>query len=419
MGIGFSFTAAAESEELVMKEVDLLAGQAEAQVSFGEHSCRIHFCPMGDLDLFFAKSDAGDCTVEGECQTTPAGAGFHKAAVCFADALSKQVFTEFQMDDETEYFTHWDFQRMQKEHFYSWLTCLVETCEQNYTPESYRDFCLCWDLDQYIPENIAHSVVTPVGRFHIPTLCEQVKENGIEAFARRFFIWNEPEKDALFYRNCALQLLWEECYFMPSARSDEDESVNRRCIELLEKAWQEDRSLSFPVQEYRLLCKLDGREPQDVSKAVSLQEMYTAGYRRGLVRNKFGNLTLAVPGHYLFQYEEYGDGRTDCCWFDGLEENWHSWRVTGFHIPEGITDFHENIFAGIAEKEIFEVGGGKCCAGYAGRIREDGEEFSQIAAEILSGDQATLITVSFEQEAEKESMLALLREANAALPDKE
>ena len=73
------------------------------------------------------------------------------------------------------------------------------------------------------------------------------------AFARDFFIWNEIEKDAVYYRNCALVLLNQSCFFMPSSRCETDKKVNDRIIECLEKALAMDSSL--PRSEERRVGK--------------------------------------------------------------------------------------------------------------------------------------------------------------------
>ena len=59
--------------------------------------------------------------------------------------------------------------------------------------------------------------------------------------------------------------MWEECCFMPGSRSERDKRMNDRIIDHLEKALLLDRGLPFPTEEYILLCRLNGREPEAVA----------------------------------------------------------------------------------------------------------------------------------------------------------
>ncbi len=47
----------------------------------------------------------------------------------------------------------------------------------------------------------------------------------VEDLAKEFFIWNEEKRTAQYYRNCAISLLWKECYFEYSAMNEETDKI--------------------------------------------------------------------------------------------------------------------------------------------------------------------------------------------------
>lgn len=72
----------------------------------------------------------GQWLITGNCCSTPAGAGFHAAAIRFLDELGQKRLSELLVDDETEYYNHRDFERMKREHFYPWLNALKRHCAE-------------------------------------------------------------------------------------------------------------------------------------------------------------------------------------------------------------------------------------------------------------------------------------------------
>lgn len=129
-----------------------------------------------------------------------------------------------------------------------------------------------------------------------------------------FFVWNELEKDAYFYRNSAMVLLHQFCYFMPSVRSKQDEQVNQEIIKLLETALSMDRRLPFPKKEYLEVCSLDGHVPVDLEGVSTFPEEVSIGCRKHLVYRKIGNMSFGIPGNFL--YDEANSASMDH-YYDG------------------------------------------------------------------------------------------------------
>ncbi len=150
--------------------------------------------------------------------------------------------------------------------------------------------CVCWDTEQYMPEDIPGTVITPMGRFPLEWLKSTLEREGPEALAARLCLWVHPgEWDALFHRNLALNQLWERCYFAPSARSGEDAALNSAICANLERAAQLDPSLPLPRSTYAEVCALAGREPV-LPDGPELELAFEPGYRKGLVTHAIGPL---------------------------------------------------------------------------------------------------------------------------------
>lgn len=399
MSVGFTCQAVVQDKRFVKQMIRMLGEEKRYEVRQEEDCMRVGFCRLGDVFIQFSSGLDGEIPAQmvyGECTSSLAGAGFHAAAVHFVEELARETDLEFILDDETGYGVDHDFERMRDEHFYGWLKNLVAVCQER--EEKWPDavsFGLCWDLDQYTPEEVPGTVFTPFGRFSVQKMLGWVENEGIEPLAKEFFIWNEPGRDAGYYRNTALSLMWEECCFMPGSRSERDKRMNDRIIDNLEKALLLDRCLPFPTEEYILLCRLNGREPEAVSDVPVYEPDYPIGYRRGNVRDKIGTMTFVVPGSYLYEYDEDSNSHL---WYDGLEEDWHAIRITALKSREESPEITERIFDG-AEGE--PISGENGCLAYrfafAGTTEHETDgPCSQYVGEVAGGYQIALITASCE-----------------------
>lgn len=411
MSIGFRFTTLVKKQDVTLAAVRRLAGEFHYPVFCGEGWARVEFCRMGEILLTFTEVKQGlfaKIQLSCEVNTSAVGAGFHAAAIDFVDALASSEQMKMEMADETKYYEHRNFERMRREHFYSWLNNLVEFCRKS--REEMNNLCLCWDMNQYLPENIPGTVITPFGRFNINDMVALVEREGIEAFAKGFFLWNERERDGRFYRNCALAMLWEDCFFQPGGRSEADNGVNQTVIELLEQAMLLDSGLSMPKAEYALLCRLQDHRPVDISSFPDYESSYPIGFRRSLVSNRMGNTSLTVHGSFLMEEDENAT-----IWYDGQLDHWHSIRVSAMDVRQGSAEFSPRLFENTAEPmEEFDAGDGRGRAAFAGEQQNDaGETYYQSIAQIICQRQMTFITASYQYLEEKEWAMVLFRQIKA------
>lgn len=367
------------------KLLDVVAGRHNASASHEEDYSELIICRMGMMTFGF-ETEEGEVVVKGYCQTNLLGAGFHKAAIDLADELVDLNGYPFEMFDETEYYEHRDFERMRSEHFYPWLSNVMGLCRERKGGE-YQMLAICWDYNRYVPQEVEGTVVSPFGRINVERFAEREERDGIAALAADFFMWNDAERDARFYRNTALSALWEDCYFMPSSRFDEDKAINDFIIRNLEKAAAMDASLPFPKEDYLLVCSLAEKDPIDVSALPNYECDYPIGYRKGKVTYRLGNLRFALPGNFIYFDKEVSRGYYD----DDSQDVWHVVHISAYSIPE--EDIHyleENVGERITEK-FFE--NGKCrLYDMEENEQEDAEYVYQ--CQIITERQLSIFTIS-------------------------
>lgn len=387
MSIGLGFTGKIDSPKALLEAAGALAEERDYRVKAGETGMKVVLCPLGgELGIQWRPEGdpSGPWLVRGGCMSTPAGAGLHRAAVELLDSLPIRALT---VEDETGFCRHRDFQRMKEEHFYPWLKTLVDVCRQE-RGEVVSGMQLCWDLEQYTPLDIPDTVVTPMGRFRLSELVRMVEEGGIEALAGRFFLWNGRTRDARFYRNRAINALWEKCCFAPSARSGADAAVNASILDDLERSARMDPSLPLPRRSYEEVCALDGRTPV-LPEGPNLEEEFLPGYRKDLVTHGVGALRLTLPGNCLSGWESWENGGGAHLWTDG---DGPVWRVSTYRMREGEARFTENLDA-LNGVEGRTLKGGALRWGWK-EIYEDGERLYQAQCEVISGPAFFLITAT-------------------------
>ena len=213
---------------------------------------------------------------------------------------------------------------------------------------------------------------------------------GIEALAGRFFLWNGRTRDARFYRNRAINALWEDCCFAPSARSGEDAAGNAAILDDLERAAQMDPSLPLPRSAYEEVCALAGRAPV-LPDGPALTEEFSPGYRRDLVTYGVGALRLTLPGGCLQGWEPWQNGGGAHLWTDGGSDS-PIWRVNAYHAREGEAQFTDSLNA-LHGVEGRMLKGGALRWGWK-EVFEDGERLYQAECEVIAGPDLYFITVT-------------------------
>lgn len=389
MGLGFTIHTKIKDIEKFQQAVESQAVESGYNAEHDESSSTVSFCRLGDLFLNYQHEGEGNTdnviSVNGDCQTNMLGPGFHKAAIEFIDRLQQAIGTRFEVEDETDYYTERDFEAMKKKHFHKWLAKLFEIIQEQEDKGS-TSLSICWDLNKYYPQSDSGIVISPLGSFRLSEVIRRIREEGIESFADDFFIWNNPERDARFHRGLALNAMWEDCYFMPSERSEEDARINGYIISELETAASLDPSLPFPKKEYEELCRLHGCTPVPTDGIPTYETEFTIGYRRGIVNHKVGRIRFSLPGSYL---EDTDDGTL--VYYDAAADNWHTVRCTGYS-TNGEPDFLDVEEEMIEERE-FDGGKYRLYDMGTGQDSEDEEPYPVYSCHALCSNQYTLFTL--------------------------
>lgn len=389
MGLGFTIHTKIKDIEKFQQAVESLAVESGYNAEHDESSSTVSFCRLGDLFLNYQHEGEGNTdnviSVNGDCQTNMLGPGFHKAAIEFIDRLQQATGTRFEVEDETDYYTERDFEAMKKKHFHKWLAKLFEIIQEQEDKGS-TSLSICWDLNKYYPQSDSGIVISPLGSFRLSEVIRRIREEGIESFADDFFIWNNPERDARFHRGLALNAMWEDCYFMPSERSEEDARINGYIISELETAASLDPSLPFPKKEYEELCRLHGCTPVPTDGIPTYETEFAIGYRRGIINHKVGRIRFSLPGSYL---EDTDDGTL--VYYDAAADNWHTVRCTGYS-TNGEPDFLDVEEEMIEERE-FDGGKYRLYDMGIGQDSEDEEPYPVYSCHALCSNQYTLFTL--------------------------
>lgn len=389
MGLGFTIHTKIKDIEKFQQAVESQAVESGYNAEHDESSSTVSFCRLGDLFLNYQHEGEGNTdnviSVNGDCQTNILGPGFHKAAVDFIDRLQQATGTQFEVEDETDYYTERDFEAMKNKHFHKWLAKLFEIIQEQEDKGS-TFLSICWDLNKYYPQSDSGIVISPLGSFRLSEVIRRIRKEGIESFADDFFIWNNPERDARFHRGMALNAMWEDCYFMPSERSEEDARINGYIVSELETAASLDPSLPFPKKEYEELCRLHGCTPVPTDGIPPYETEFTIGYRRGIVNHKVGRIRFSLPGSYL---EDTDDGTL--VYYDAAADNWHTVRCTGYS-TNGEPDFLDVEEEMIEERE-FDGGKYRFYDMGTGQDSEDEEPYPVYSCHALCSNQYTLFTL--------------------------
>lgn len=389
MGLGVTIHTKIKDIEKFQQAVESQAVESGYNAEHDESSSTVSFCRLGDLFLNYQHEGEGNTdnviSVNGDCQTNMLGPGFHKAAIEFIDRLQQATGTRFEVEDETDYYTERDFEAMKKKHFHKWLAKLFEIIQEQEDKGS-TSLSICWDLNKYYPQSDSGIVISPLGSFRLSEVIRRIREEGIESFADDFFIWNNPERDARFHRGLALNAMWEDCYFMPSERSEEDARINGYIISELETAASLDPSLPFPKKEYEELCRLHGCTPVPTDGIPTYETEFAIGYRRGIINHKVGRIRFSLPGSYL---EDTDDGTL--VYYDAAADNWHTVRCTGYS-TNGEPDFLDVEEEMIEERE-FDGGKYRLYDMGIGQDSEDEEPYPVYSCHALCSNQYTLFTL--------------------------
>ena len=289
----------------------------------------IYFAQNGVLDLFF---DENFDYIDGEMDTTYAGAGMFAEACETAEQLAKELGgrLEFARDDRATFAHDRDFDKLRGlflESFRQQLTWAVIDDRDGY--QAY----IGWGTDTYEPEEIPGTIITFLGRYNIDEIIDEISCWGLEAVVdHRFVMRGTRYRGPDDYVKNALTLLWCTVQFNDRELTGAANQPAFTVIANLELALDRDSYIELPINEYLTLCRLINHPPKNLTHAREFSCHYPAGYLKGRVAYGFGSYLrkFKLPGMYsyneqipgeriVFNYNSDARFRLDCdiSYFDG------------------------------------------------------------------------------------------------------
>lgn len=123
-----------------------------------------------------------------------------------------------------------------------------------------------------------------------------------ETAAPEQFPWLHEERDARYYLNRALSIMWQSVRWREPL-TDEERTTDETALYYLQTAYDLDPSLDYPAAEWHELAGYVGAEPPAIP-APADEPAEPIGYLRRwtLVHIKNG-WTIKIPGSFAFQWE--------------------------------------------------------------------------------------------------------------------
>lgn len=287
--------ARAETEKQkneIYEVMGLIAEKEHLQIEERQDRVIVKACPQGTLECW---EQGGEIRIHAD--TTLGGPGFHACCVRILEWLAEECETPCTLSDDCGYVEHGDFGKLKYEHFYPWLLDLKRMLlEEDLRTKNYY-----FDHSDYLPHVREDVVATPMGFLDRHEL-EAMDE---ESLARCFFIWNDEERDAEYYRSCALHLLAKESYGPYAPMNEMSEKYAAEIADYVEIAHAKDPQLALPYNEYQMICQALHREAAFADAEQMDEEIVQ--YRLHEVYHLFHEWRIYAPGCCERSYDASND----------------------------------------------------------------------------------------------------------------
>ncbi len=344
-----------------------LFGRRNLECSDEPDGMAVYLALNGILDIYI-KSDGTDIIVDGTIETSFAGAGVYKEAyyliLDIAEALGGRAI--FGEAENVTYTKDRDFDKLSQLHYEIMRQQLIFAVADD--REGMQSF-LGWGADGYEPPYIQGTVVTFAGRLELSRIIEEIEKYGFSYVADKYFlIRNTPEKSADEYAKTGISMMWTNTSFDRSDRCPEDAERNSVTLNNFDLAIKTDKYVSIPKKEYIELCRLDGREPLDISECRDYISHFPIGYLRGEVNYGFGSYLrrFRLSGHLIPREIRSGEIIT----FDSFDET-DTHIFCNIEYSEGDAEADDGFFEGFdSEIQICDIGGTAFCRYTTGKCNE-------------------------------------------------
>lgn len=330
----------------------------------------IYVCPCGLVEVTYENHYL-------VCKSNAAlvGPGYYVYLVNLLKQMNGAVY--LSLDEDLNYEENPDFENVR----YAFDNYLLNMIDVMSNLKDEDEATYAWDDKSFVPLAKEGHIITPFGYVQNTEL----RGISIEKARARFYIWNEIEKDAQFYLNCALVNLWSECSFENSKQSEKDQSIAQGICEALEKAHQMDANLALPVDEYQVLCKVLNR-PISI-KGVSQMDEKMIGYRKEKIWFIYGAWCILESGYAISKLT--GNTLT-------LKLKDHTMQITGYKSDTVIDDYAHRYLNTANAVDTFEFEGEQIRVKGVVHEMQDEENSLYVQAQCLCGKETLLINCECE-----------------------
>lgn len=305
-----------EEEQSLISTIQQVCVENNFLCEMKGHTGTIYVCPCGIIDILFE-----NYYVVLKTNTALVGPGYYVAVCELFENIQKASSIYLSIDDECGYLEDHDFNRIKENYFYPYMDTMMDSFSRMSESD---EATYAWDNKSYLPLAKEKSVITPLGYIHAYE-CSMMR---VEEACERYYIWNEIEKDAVFYRNSALVSLWCDCLFEKSGYDEKSLGIAKSICSALEIAHKLDKELPLPVDEYQLLCKVLNQPIQIFN--VEQYPRGDIGYRKNHIFYVYGSWFIYFSGLAIQSF----DGHTMTLELKNEEETCITMKITGYKNDE-------------------------------------------------------------------------------------
>lgn len=300
----------------VYEIIRLICDQEKLQLEERGDTIVIEVCPQGSI-LCTQQEDV----ITLKAHTNHGGPGFHAYCVNLFAWIREECDTACSVSDDCGFLENPDFSRLKYEVFYPWLSDLKRLLLEGALQHQNYYF----DTAQYLVLPKEEAMITSCGYLDH----HELEEMDAEALAPYFFLWNEEERDARFYKNCALHLLAKEGYGRYARMNEQSEKYAQMIVDYIDIAYSLDPAISLPLQAYQELCEQLGRETT-ITDGVMMEEEITQ-YRQHEVYHLFHEWNIYAPGCCERSYDGVHDELYLMAPYEDASCGWEwMWKIASY-----------------------------------------------------------------------------------------
>ncbi len=342
-------------EDLSQKITEFFtANEYDVNVEPDGFSVYLAFCAY--LDVFYFPMDA---KLNGEIDCNCAGAGVYAEVVEIAESLSEFLggVIEFTENPNLSYTLDKDFDKLRRDFYLPMRQQFAFAVNDN---REGLQALLGWPVDCFEPKYIPGTLVTPLGRYDIETLFDEIRRYGFSYVCdHRFLSRNTPRDSADFYIKEGLFIIWSSAFGGKSRNFHITDYISmNQCADCFENALSTDKYAKFPKEIYKWLIINTKRSEADYSLSDDYHLHYPPGYMQDEVNYGFGHYLrrFKLPGNLCREEAVHGQD----VFFFGDEKNGFrleceiSYGCTGKEVSPLGNNFAHGASSDI---EVFDIGG--------------------------------------------------------------